>query len=515
MQQGRVQLDADWNEQSDIQLHVLRRLAAAIFPNGGGSGFDLATLGSLTNDFIIGAGDRWVDGILCEVESTPVAITAITPPHNLTVAAWTVDERSFTIGQYVSATGVDTSGAPVEVDGKVTAIAYGSSTLTLDADVTPLQNATAARIRRLVTYNSQPGLAGSPLASGSLYQVYLDVWERVVTYLQDDSIREVALNGADTAARTKVVWQVRALEMQPLPVARPIKGKPVPDPITPQCLTLQALATALHPNASGVLQARAQSGVESTDSCPVASVSRYRGCENQLYRVQIHNNRPSSSTSAQPATFVWSRENGSVAFPVIKLECGDRTTRVLLGRIGRDDRFGIHIGDYVEIEDDASELSNAALPLLQVQAIDRTAMLVTLTGNIGTTTGTDPTAHPFLRLWNQKAGDPASGGLTLVNGAAQIVGDTWLDLEDGVQVRFPNGDQAAYQTGDYWLIPARVATGDVIWPTETDTDVLGVVTTYPVAKHPDGIAHHYLPLAILDLTGSAPTITACAEVAAP
>ncbi|HEY1681731.1 MAG TPA: DUF6519 domain-containing protein [Candidatus Tumulicola sp.] len=228
-------------------------------------------------------------------------------------------------------------------------------------------------------------------------------------------------------------------------------------------------------------------------------------------RVQIHNGRALPADPAQPATFVWSRENGSVVFPIVKLDVADGTTQVVLGSLGRDDRFGLHIGDYVEVEDDTSALANAAYPLLQVQAIDRTAMLVTLNGNSGTTTGTDPSAHPLLRLWNQEAGDPASGGLTLVNGAAQIVGDTWLDLEDGVQVRFPNGDQAAYQTGDYWLIPARVATGDVIWPTETDTDVLGAVTVYPVAKAPEGVTHHYLPLAVLDLTGSAPAITSCAE----
>ena len=36
MQQGRVQLDADWNEQSAILLHYIRTLAADIIgPHGG------------------------------------------------------------------------------------------------------------------------------------------------------------------------------------------------------------------------------------------------------------------------------------------------------------------------------------------------------------------------------------------------------------------------------------------------------------------------------------------------
>ena len=45
-----------------------------------------------------------------------------------------------------------------------------------------------------------------------------------------------------------------------------------------------------------------------------------------------------------------------------------------------------------------------------------------------------------------------------------------LDLENGVQIQFPGavaGEVAAiYRTSDYWTIPARVATGDVEWPTE-------------------------------------------------
>ncbi len=35
-QQGRVQLDADWNEQSSIMLYQLRRLAADIIGPAGG-----------------------------------------------------------------------------------------------------------------------------------------------------------------------------------------------------------------------------------------------------------------------------------------------------------------------------------------------------------------------------------------------------------------------------------------------------------------------------------------------
>src|SRR5262249_22108505 len=47
--------------------------------------------------------------------------------------------------------------------------------------------------------------------TNQIYWVYLDVWERNITWIEDDSIREKALNGPDTCARSKVVWQVKAL----------------------------------------------------------------------------------------------------------------------------------------------------------------------------------------------------------------------------------------------------------------------------------------------------------------
>jgi len=37
----------------------------------------------------------------------------------------------------------------------------------------------------------------------------------------------------------------------------------------------------------------------------------------------------------------------------------------------------------------------------------------------------------------------------------------WTLLEDGIEVQFEAG---TYLPGDYWLIPARSATGDVDWP---------------------------------------------------
>jgi len=64
----------------------------------------------------------------------------------------------------------------------------------------------------------------------------------------------------------------------------------------------------------------------------------------------------------------------------------------------------------------------------------------------------------------------------------------WIDLEDGIQVMFSPG--GVYRSGDYWTMPARVATGQIEWPSTPDAN--GVEVNDAVA--PEGVEHHYAPL---------------------
>src|SRR4051812_20062549 len=68
MQQGRVPLDADHNEQTEIPLHYVRTLARALFgPHASpieGGGFRLSA--DATGDLVLGAGHIYVDGMLVE-----------------------------------------------------------------------------------------------------------------------------------------------------------------------------------------------------------------------------------------------------------------------------------------------------------------------------------------------------------------------------------------------------------------------------------------------------------------
>jgi hypothetical protein len=191
----------------------------------------------------------------------------------------------------------------------------------------------------------------------------------------------------------------------------------------------------------------------------ISPTSGYRGVENQLYRVEIHQG---GAVTDKPA-FKWSRENGSVVFPVTA-SARLASTTVTLAHLGRDDRFGLTEGDWVEPRDDNIVLSNTLVSLLQVVSIDRSALQVTLSGALPGSFGSDPRLHPLLCRWDQQAGDPKPGGAKLVGGAVPIpaTAGSWVDLEDGIQVLFDEVNEATYRHSDYWLIPARVATGNLI-----------------------------------------------------
>jgi hypothetical protein len=356
-----------------------------------------------------------------------------------------------------------------------------------------LSSAKNPKIRRVMTYLHQPDYPAPAALEADVdsYQVYLDVWERHICHLEDDSIREVALGGPDTASRAKLVWQVKVTE-----------------PFGAGCATVEQLNDRFQPKNCGRLKAMAKQFNVSTDPCIIPPDAQYRGPENQLYRVEIHRGGPvwDGKDKTSGATFKFSRENGAVVFALAQpLGGSGATTTAVLETLGRDDRFGLSEGDWVEVQDDRSVLSNAAGNLLQVQSIDRSAMMVTLSGTPGIEVGKDLALHPLLRRWDHVEGDPTEGGLQLGSDAAALVIEDseglWLELEDGVQIQFQkppaDGPAEVYRTGDYWLIPARTATGDVEWPREKNAQGKDV----PLALPPHGVEHHYAPLGVVALDG--------------
>jgi len=481
MQQGRVQLDADWNEQVDITAHRVETETADVVGlcgaplTGGGFEIDLF-INNGDSELTISAGRIYVGGLLCELDSTPVAVTGVQANgQKLKVDSTKPDGEKFRQNQWVEVFG----GGQLLGRRKIAAVDDENRQLTLHQAVQGLQNADGPFVRRLRTYLTQPDYRNPDprilLPAQERYLVYLDVWQRHLTALQDIEVREVALGGPDTATRTKTVWQVKLEEIG-------------------AGLHCDSFGPAFVPSraggSTGRLRARTQLGAESKDPCIIPASAGYRRLENQLYRVEIH-----QGGTADDATFKWSRENGSVAFPILKVETNAGKTTVELEHLGRDANLGLAKENWVELVDDDHALHGRAEPLLQVDEVDVANRKVVLKGTPVGSVGQDSNMHPLLRRWDHKEGKLKEGALEIEEGT----GDSgWIDLESGVQIQFPKPTAkfpaSQYRTGDYWLIPARANTGDVEWPTDTEDPE---VPKDPVAQPPHGIHHHYCPLAIL------------------
>jgi hypothetical protein len=421
MQMGRVLTDSDWNELNDTVLHALRALAADIFgPHGGPA-----------------------DNLGFEVLVKPNA------------DGRTVEDLYLRPGHYYVGGILCEQDRPIDMEKK-------TGTRYYEQPYFPL------RTQELRDKYKVPEPANAP------FIVYLDVWERLVTSAEDPELLEVALGGPDTTVRTQVVWQVRLLAL----------GDTQPGEIT--CQNVQNtkawqdnLVAPLRNRGLLRVKARAPQPADIGDPCNISPDASYRGNENQLYRVEIHHDG-----TATDATFKFSRDNGSVVFPVLAV-AGQTVT---LASLGRDPSLGLRAGDQVELSDDYSVLRNEASPLLEVEEVDAASMRVTLKTAPGGTIGRDRSAHPLLRRWDQREGE--AGGPKLRDGAAVVVEQAgeeagWLTLEDGIQIKFEPG--ATYRTGDYWVFTARTATGDVSWPREDGGR--------PAALPPRGVEHYYAPLA--------------------
>ena len=299
MQQGRVQLDADWNEQIDIAAHRTETETVDVI---GGCGAPMHDAGfSLTNGLIpkIGPGRYYVDGILCENEAD-----------------------------------VDLDKQP---DLPVTAL----------SDLITPKNAAV---------------------QNGLYIAYLDVWQRHITALEDDGIREVALGGPDTATRTKTLWQVKLLG-------------PFPAPLT--CVSEPALWKDLLDGAqNGKLSARAVESAGADGPCVVPPGAGYRRLENQLYRVEIHE----VDAGGAIKLLKWSRDNGSIVTRWLNQE-PSKPSELIVSSIGRDGVLGFGPGQYVEVVDDARELRGEAGILVK---------LANAEGQVLTLDTTDPNAAMVL-----------------------------------------------------------------------------------------------------------------------
>src|SRR5882724_13314311 len=405
MQQGRVQLDADWNEWNEIldrrwRSETIDIIGRCVVPLETVTGFEIKLSGgSLT----IGRGRIYVHGLQAENHGD----------GNLEFDPILAESR-----------GVD-----------------------------PLP------------YEKQPYYKDpEPLPkAGGPHLVYLDVWEREVTYVENPNLVENAV-AVDTTSRLQIAWQVRVLPN-------------VGDGAT--CATpdeeLSGWLDIGRPSA-GRLTTKAVGAATPSDPCLIPPSGGYRGLENRTYRVEIHD-----GGEIGDATFKWSRDNASVASGVSAIE-SDITLTV--DRAVWDSVRRFSPGDWVEITDDRREFSRATGEIRQIDSVDDSSRTITLksalTAGLFPVDGqnlTDPERHTRIKRWDQDPGGPA-----VIEVPAS---GTPFILEDGVEITFTtNPDGGAFRPGDYWVFVARTADASVEELTEAP---------------PRGVHHHYCRLAVITL----------------
>jgi hypothetical protein len=500
MQQGRVLLDSDWNEQADIIDHLSEIKTKDIIGRSGGPigqiGFniiqtredlsieemDLIELQSprgeeiekridnlKLGDFLISAGRYYIDGIVCENEK---------------YLYYSEQEHSPKL------------------------------------------------------LNDVPNYEISRMHFP--YIVYLDVWKRHISAIEDPEIRETALGGPDTATREKTVWQVRAL----MPRIEYQDG----------CIDVSEIFPSL---STGRLNVSLSSSASKSGKCSMSTRGGYQGLENRLYRVEIHdsgqpfgwqadmavgefNGYPENSgiypieypqpsgdtihdgkdrlivvtdwypdglpwkpgqiveifplaskkkgtiarvmeadhskmllrldqdisniaTLEMPdlmfhrvATFKWSRDNGSIAYAIESFS-KDQPNKVLVKSLGRDKSLSLRAGDCVEILGDATELAcePGTMALISENGADEASREISLDREVSRHSNE---VNPKIRRWDRSRSSSAEDVVSPIT-------LNEVELEDGISICFsrnPSADNAiapSFRTGDYWMFPARSTDG--------------------------------------------------------
>ncbi|MEB3294494.1 MAG: DUF6519 domain-containing protein, partial [Synechococcales bacterium] len=470
MQQGRLQLDADWNEQMSIQAYLNQRQAQDMIGETAGTpatedGFRIEATTTGTNpgtittsmaglDLVIRPGRFYVNGLLCELPIEDEIKTERISERTVRVDSTFLAGQPLRSQQWLELTAD-------KLLYQITNVDLAQRTLTFDRNLPTAVANQFLKLRRITTYTTQVDYP-TTFPSNGKFIVYLDVWQRHITAIEDPELREVALNVPDTATRLQTIWQVKLLPISQSPVDNSLqeleKLREWQQLIQPRAIALAA-TTALQPDRVGI----------------TPDLGEYLGTENRLYRVEIHD-----PGSLGTATFKWSRDNGSIASAIASINGNVIKLKNTVQEAYKLFKQSPDEQPWVEILTNEQELKNEPGILVRITATKPPNQLMfdasQVRGNKVPTFDSTSQITYKVRRWDQPqlAAIPTSAD--------------WINLEDGIKIQF-KGDET-FQTGDYWLIPARVIDRSIKW----ERDDQG--RSQPQA--PQGIHHQYGFLAAVE-----------------
>jgi len=300
----------------------------------------------------------------------------------------------------------------------------------------------------VLTYLHQPFYPDPPALNtvpGGAGLVYLDVWEREITNLEDPTLPDPALGGIDTSTRTQTVWQVKVKD-------------------SANC---GANFKTLFPPSAGRLSVKLDQPPDPPDPCLLPESAGLRDVENRFYRLEVHG-------GSTPVKFKFSHDPVATRVTKIPAAVMGKTT-IEVERIGLDSVLRFSQGDWVEVTNDRAVLRGEPGQMAFIEHIDEAALQIRLDRAIPQS-WLNTQYPPRLIRWDQKA----SAGVPLDADGLITATGAWQELEAGIKVQLtldPNNGKCHH--GDVWRFPSRVA-----------TQLVGPLTNEP----PREIVHHYCAL---------------------
>ncbi len=496
-QQGRVSLEADFNEQVAIdsdrdRLLTLAALGPYASPDGGYQVVPVSAIdppsGATGGDLMVTAGtlylggQRLVLGQALTYSEQPDWLDASTDPlyvppltGQTTAASGTGSPTSLTVAALpqplASGTTFQIAGdanAPTIVFTLAAAAAVGDTALSV---TTSASIATTIAPGQLVP-------AGNEL-------VYLVASEQEVCAVEDPALADVALGGPDTAQRTRILQRV---------MRAPTLATTCTDAWSAQQSGQWAAQGRVFDAATSALAGTASLLVSFPDEppaptpCEPVATGGYLGAENQLIRVAI------ASVADGVPTIVWGYDDASFLYRLsaAAYDAASDTTTVTLQSAPVDSAHYPAGGQIVELLRDAVALTASdyiAAPTGLLAAVpagssyDPTQRTLLLGGQ-PPADYLQSTAQLYLRVWQGEVAAPAGTAVTL--------GDT------GVAVTLGSSD-GTFAAGDYWQFAVRPIEPTIVYPARYAQS----------PQPPEGPRRWTCPLALVSWTAGDATASSC------
>ncbi|MEM7239049.1 MAG: DUF6519 domain-containing protein, partial [Pseudomonadota bacterium] len=329
---------------------------------------------------------------------------------------------------------IDTDGLPALTEGVVYAEGVrGHVRSTRDEVDGPLD-----------LYSAQVDFPLAPEIAGGEQVVYVDIWERMVSSLEDPLLADAGLHGVETAFRARTMTQIKVAELEDIEAISSGSGR------FPRIGTGRLSVAPVDP----------ETIIDTCDPCADV-VTEAQMVTNTLFRIEILRVR-GDADDPRELVVAWSAENGSAIAPAdVNTEDFERAGAVyeFFSPVTES-----HLGVHPDSGDAAVSTFTADLD------VDPPA-----------TEAPEGGVWSFVRRWDGIALIDLSSETVeqIGTGPLPVLEDDALTITTDAFAATINFNDAAVVAGDYWLIETR----------RFSDEPIRVVQDTPI-----GILHHYCPL---------------------